>query len=367
MITMRRFAKTVIANALTRTGADGLFGALAGSSRLPVVLGYHRVVADVDAHTDGALPGMMITRKMLAHHLDWLGRSYRFVSLDEMGERLARGEDRDEPLAAVTFDDGYQDVYEHAFPLLREKEIPAAVFVVTDLIGTSIIPLHDVLYALLASSLTKGFSATRNLGRFLRGLDISLPTEADVLNGGVWSPFAATRVLLQALRQSQVRRVIDALQVHVEIDESALRAHRPLTWEMIAEMSRAGITLGSHSRSHPALTRESAQTVLAEVAGSRQALEHKLGTPVRHFAYPGGHFNPAVVRAVAESGYRFGYTICRHRDPDHPLLTIPRMMLWEASCMDTHGRFSPAIMSCQTHRVINTPCRDSHDAAASRV
>jgi peptidoglycan/xylan/chitin deacetylase (PgdA/CDA1 family) len=355
---MRRLAKTGIARTLHWTGADALFDALAGSRGLPVVLGYHRVVEDFATHA-AARPGMTISRRVMAQHLDWLARHFRIVPLDELGRRLADGAGRGQPLAAVTFDDGYQDVYEHAFPLLRERGIPAAVFVVTDLIGTSAVPLHDELYLLLARATATGCAATRDLGRFLHGLGVA-PSDPDTL-AGAWSPFAATRRLLRALPQRDLRVVADALRAHVEIDEQTRTALRLMTWEMLAEMARAGITVGSHTRSHPVLTNETAQTVLAEVAGSRQALERALGIPVRHFAYPGGHFNRGVVRAVADAGYRFGYTICRHRDPEHPLMTIPRAMPWEASCLDARGRFSPAIMSCVIRGIFAARCGDAHD------
>ena len=359
---IRHLAKTGIASALRWAGADALLGALTGPRGKLVVLGYHRVVGDVGGHGDGVLPGMTISQHMLAQQLDWVGRHFRFVSLDELGQRLVCGEDWSEPLAAVTFDDGYQDVYEYAFPLLREKGIPAAVFVVTDVIETSAVPLHDALYTLLAQVAYGGCCATKDLGRFLRGLSPELP-KIDAPNDGVRNPFAATQFLLRALPQDQLLRVFNELAARVEINEMAVHALRPLTWEMVATMSRAGITIGSHTRTHPVLTNEAPETVLEEVAGSRWVLEQKLGIPVRHLAYPGGHFNRAVVREVADAGYRFGYTICRHRDPEYPLLTIPRTMLWETSCLDARGRFSAAIMSCQIHGIFNARCRDSHGAA----
>src|SRR5438445_3665243 len=103
-LAMRRLAKTGVATVLRRTGADALLGVLAGSRGLPVVLGYHSVVEDAEAYSGGVLPGMMISRRMLALHLDWLGRRFRFVSLDELGERLVSGNGAGAPLAAVTFD-----------------------------------------------------------------------------------------------------------------------------------------------------------------------------------------------------------------------------------------------------------------------
>src|SRR5438270_9679044 len=202
-LTMRRFAKTGAASVLRWTGADGLRDVIAGSRGLPVVLGYHSVVEDAGAHDGAVLPGMMISRRMLAQHLDWLGRHFRFASLDEVGERLMSGNGGGGPIAAVTFDDGYRDVYTHAFPLLREKGIPAAVFVVTDLVGTSDIPLYDRLYLLLAQAAAANGSAARDLRGFFLGQGMVLPETAAL--GGGWDPVALTRLLLATFPQDRLR------------------------------------------------------------------------------------------------------------------------------------------------------------------
>ena len=86
---------------------------------------------------------------MLERHLEWIGRRFEFVPLDEIESRLAGGGGFRRPAAALTFDDGYADVYEQALPLLKTWGVPAAIFVVTDLIGSSQIPLYDRLYLAL--------------------------------------------------------------------------------------------------------------------------------------------------------------------------------------------------------------------------
>jgi peptidoglycan/xylan/chitin deacetylase (PgdA/CDA1 family) len=124
---------------------------------------------------------------------------------------------------------------------------------------------------------------------------------------------------------------------------------RSLTWPMIAEMGRAGFTIGSHTKTHPSLPMETPETAAEEVARSKSALEEHLGAPVVHFAYPGGQFTPAIVDTIAAAGYRFGYTACPHRDPRHPALTMPRLLLSEGASIDATGGFSPPILSCQVH------------------
>ena len=131
---------------------------------------------------------------------------------------------------------------------------------------------------------------------------------------------------------------------------------------MLGAIQRAGVTIGSHTRSHVFMTNETRERVVEEVRESRNEIERRLGTEVRHFAYPSGFFNSSVVNAVAAAGYQYGYTTCAHQDPEHPLLTVPRTVLWENSCLDPHGLFSGAVMSCQVHRAfaLVNRCRQRH-------
>jgi peptidoglycan/xylan/chitin deacetylase (PgdA/CDA1 family) len=298
---------------------------------------------------------------MLERQLDWIGRRFRFVSLDELGALVESGNKLPERIAAVTFDDGYHDVYEHAFPLLKKKGIPAAVFVVTDLIGTSQLQIHDLLYLLLAATDSKRDLAPQGLSRFLANLGISLspsPGMARIPH----DPHAALEILLGILPQSAVLRVIEALQAEVEIAPDILREHRSMNWKEVMEMHAAGITIGSHSRTHAMLPNENVEKLQKEIAGSREILESRLGETIRHFAYPSGLYNAATVHAVAQAGYRFGYTICKHRDSNFPLLTIPRKMLWEKSCLNALGTFSPSILSCHVQGSLDfaASCKLNH-------
>jgi peptidoglycan/xylan/chitin deacetylase (PgdA/CDA1 family) len=138
---------------------------------------------------------------------------------------------------------------------------------------------------------------------------------------------------------------------------------------MVEEMSRAGLTIGSHTKSHVLLPVESGDRQLDELMGSRNILGRVLGASPRHFAYPDGRFDARSAATVSAAGYRFAYTTCNHRLSAYPLLTIPRRMLWEQSCVDSAGHFSPSIMNCQVYGVFDwfTRCPYTHDYAATNV
>ena len=356
----RRVAKSAVARLVCWTGGDALVRALTRGTPPPLVLGYHRVVEDLRGAGRHSIPAMLTSRSMLEQHVDWIGHRYRFVTLDELGQRMERGE-RVDRLAAVTFDDGYRDLYEQAFPLLERKGIPAAAFVVTDLVGTSSLLIHDRLYLLVSRLFSRSATPLRGVESLLGGLDITLPAP------GLGQPpdaQSALRILLRGLPRWDVTRVADALEERIGVDPEAGGDMLPLTWEMLARMQRGGMTIGSHTRTHAWLTRASAAELTDEVEGSRRTIEARLGTTVAHFAYPDGHFDGRTVRAVAGTGYRFAYTTCGHRDPYRPMLTIPRRLLWQNSCLDGGGSFSPAVMRCQVSGVFElaAPCGQAHPA-----
>ncbi len=361
---LRPLAKTMLASSLRWSYADAWVGALSGAHRIPLILGYHRVVENFRARNGWEMPGMVVSRGMLEHHLDSIGKRFRFVSLDELGRRLEAGDSASRPMAAVTFDDGYADVYANAFPLLTRKGIPAAVFAVTDLVDTGKPPLHDTLYLLLARLFAKAKAPQQALLALLRSLALPLPP-AEACHSFSRGLFPAFRILNERLPQSDLRLIASVLegdlgQVHGDLDEL-----RPLGWDELTRMSAMGFTVGSHGKTHARLTLESAANKGNELVRSRAELERRLGVSVRHFAYPDGDFDHAAVAAVAAAGYHFAYTICTHREPEHPLLTIPRRMLWEGSCVDSSGRYSDAVMSCQVNGIFDivSGCSRSHALA----
>jgi peptidoglycan/xylan/chitin deacetylase (PgdA/CDA1 family) len=338
----RWHVKAALASTISRAHDYGFAAALARGGARPLVLGYHRVVDDFASVARTEMPSMLTSTRMFERHLDYLGRHFRFVSLDEVGAHILSGEPFDGPVAAITFDDGYRDVYEHAFPVLARKGIPAAVFVVTDLVGRPFWQVHDKLYHLVAKAFATWDDPRRELSALMRAL--GLPT-APITRGATRTPLLAVSALLPGLPMTAVRNLMNSLESSV--GNGFYDIPRTLDWPDIQAMRRAGITIGSHTRSHVSLPAETSEVIADELAGSRQALEAHLGEPIAHFAYPGGQFTTPVIDAVARAGYQFAYTACQHGDPRHRALTIERLLLWEGSSVDGDGRFSPAILNCQ--------------------
>lgn len=77
----------------------------------------------------------------------------------------------------------------------------------------------------------------------------------------------------------------------------------------VREWLAAGMAIGSHTRTHPWLTRLTAERAREEIAASKRLLEDRFGVEVEHFCYPYGDHNPAVCDLVAGAGYRTASTV----------------------------------------------------------
>jgi peptidoglycan/xylan/chitin deacetylase (PgdA/CDA1 family) len=340
--------KTTLASAIAGIHEHRLAPKLGRKPVSPLILGYHRVVDNFEASARTEMPSLLVGRAMFERHIDWIGRHFRFVGLDEIAEGITRGIPFTEPVAAVTFDDGYRDVYEQAFPVLQRKGVPGAVFVVTDLVGQPFWQIHDRLYRFMA----KAFASWNDPRRQLLGLlkDLRLPAASlEGSRAATSNPMLTVSTLLPGLSREEVSRVLTGLETTV--GNGFGPAPQTLTWPMLAEMRKAGFVIGSHTETHVSLPTESADTIAKELAGSKQKLEQELGEPILHFAYPGGQFTEPVVEALDGAGYRFGYTACPHGDSRYPHLTQERLLLWERSSIDASGQFSPDVLTCQAHRL----------------
>jgi len=90
-----------------------------------------------------------------------------------------------------------------------------------------------------------------------------------------------------------------------------------MTWEQLAEMRNAGVSIQSHTVSHPDLRRKKAGASQAnyeewlwnELHGSKAMIEEKLGIKVTALALPYGLANEHVREVAAKAGYEMLFTV----------------------------------------------------------
>lgn len=101
--------------------------------RVPILMYHYLSMPPADA--DIYRKDLSVAPELFAAHLDrLLAEGYTTVNLYELIDALERGAPLPEKPVVITFDDGYRDNYENAFPLLKERGMLATIFVVTDFI-----------------------------------------------------------------------------------------------------------------------------------------------------------------------------------------------------------------------------------------
>lgn len=96
----------------------------------------------------------------------------------------------------------------------------------------------------------------------------------------------------------------------------------------LRQLAAAGMTIGSHTVSHPWLARIPIADARRELQESKQTLEDIIGQPVDWLSYPSGSFNPAVQDLARELGYKGACSVIRdNRQTASQLYHLPRVMI----------------------------------------
>src|SRR5262249_22812756 len=152
------------------------------------------------------------------------------------------------PVAAVTFDDGYSDVYHHAYPLLKRKGIPATFFVVTGLIDSNRPQIFDRLYLLLRLVQRKGLPLHPTIISALNAavVDTARLAQFRVAAG---DPFSIMTAVLNGFSEKHIEMAITVLEQQVSSNRAVFKEMMPLTSGMIETMNHGGMAIGSHTHS----------------------------------------------------------------------------------------------------------------------
>lgn len=258
------------------------------------ILYYHRVNDESDPFF-GAISTDLFDRQML-----YLARHYRVVSLPDAIRHLEEGTSK-EPVVAVTFDDGYQDNYENAFPILKRYALPATVFLTTGSLDSR----EPLWFERMAEAL-------KSTSREFLDLEFDIPrrfwlrTEAERVQANS-EIFGLLRRLGNAERNTWLAEIIGRLQ----ISEPRERKNKMLTWDQVRLMRSGGIGFGGHTVTHPFLSKLEPSQAAWEVSECKRRIEEELQEKIEFFAYPNGReedFNGCNKEILRGAGYRGAVT-----------------------------------------------------------
>ena len=261
-----------------------------------LALNYHRV-------GDGS--GSMFDRGLWSCDAEAFDNQVRFckahfdlITPADLRDVLGRGRGR---YLLITFDDGYRDNYEVAFPILQRERAPATFFVSTGFIDSPHIAWWDEIAWMVRTSERRSVSLPGWLAAPVR-----LVTDREI----------AVRTLLRTYKTLPTNETGAYLDDIAEATgsgryDSQQDGQTWMTWDMLREMRASGMIVGGHTVNHLVLARAPREIQLEEIAKCSRRLAMELGEPMRYFSYPvggTGAFDATTKECLEQVGVQYAFS-----------------------------------------------------------
>lgn len=261
-----------------------------------IIFNYHRVKGNqASTNFDESVFGT--TAERFRQEMEWLKKETRIISEDELLEMVYKNKKFSEVCSMVTFDDGYRDNFDIAYPILKELNIPAIFFIPTHQMTTRKLGWWDIVAYFIKQTKEEKFVfqnveySTNDRPKLIKLLNNQVKkTEANLIN--------------HFLNQLSVA-------VKVPFPDIELQSEELMTWEQVKILCENGMTIGSHSHDHSILSRQDAGTLATQLSKSIHILENEIKRKIRSIAYPVGgyqHFNHVTKSISKAVGFKLGFS-----------------------------------------------------------
>lgn len=257
--------------------------------RSAVVLMYHGFT---DRPSDGVVnyQGNRLQQETFRRQLTYLKENCNIVTLRQVAASLSGGPALPDYAVALSIDDGYESVYTLGFPVLREAQAPATLFVATQFVDERVPLWPDRLEHAFAGA--PGDAAARR--EVLKGLQ------------------RRAKDMRPAEREGLIAPIEAELGRKLTLDAYAPETYRPVTWAQAKEMADSGfVEIGSHGHTHTIVTLLGEEEGRRELAKSKALVEKNIQRPCDLFCYPNGDYDDFSAKTslyLKDAGYRCGLT-----------------------------------------------------------
>ena len=262
-----------------------------------LVLLYHRIqkprdpfeVAVSPAHFEG--------------HLRFLEKYFQVISTNKALTWIRKKKIPEKPLAVITFDDGYRDNLETAYPLLKKYSLPATIFLAVGSIGN-----EEPMWT----------SRVETLFRNARVRELSLQTLSAPRSYELGDSYSRMKVCeevkkeMKGAEETKRQRILEELREKMGFSLGGAEAVEleMLSWEEVRRLARDPlIEIGSHSVSHRMLAHLAPEEIPFELEESKRKIESEIGREIHFLSYPNNSYNANVQRAAEKAGYEAAFAV----------------------------------------------------------
>jgi peptidoglycan/xylan/chitin deacetylase (PgdA/CDA1 family) len=259
------------------------------------ILTYHRV-ADPAKNPELNPRIISATPTLFAAQMRYLSGSYNVVSMEQALDAILFQRTLPERAVLITFDDGYFDFKDVAWPILKKLNLPATVFVPTSYPGESNrFFWWDKLYA--------AFTQTTESNLQIAALDLlSLGNREQRMQS-----LKLVQNHVKTLPNSEAMELVDDICKRLGVEGVVKQA--TMDWDQLRTLANEGVTLGAHTRTHPLLTRLTVDAAREEIKNSYKDLKREIGDILPVFAYPNGNHDQDIVDILIQEQLKLAVTV----------------------------------------------------------
>lgn len=274
----------------------------------PKILMYHRITDDPK--------GEGLTADQFRQQVRIIKRDFVPMTLRDLLKAHENGK-VPENAVVVTFDDGYADFAEVAFPILRDEGVPVTLFITAGFVNGDLWLWPDKLKYIISRCDSKE-------PVLLEGLKQSYDVYKD--KDRLWNDVSDYCL---TLKNSTKERYIEKVSIDLGVPIPIVPPpnFRPLSWKTLEYLIDQGVDVGSHSFSHPILKKLDHNELVEEVVRSNRLIEKNLNFIPKVFCYPNGReidYDENVQKVLEANGYDYAVTAFPSRMPLKKKLEICR-------------------------------------------
>jgi peptidoglycan/xylan/chitin deacetylase (PgdA/CDA1 family) len=293
---------------------SSMLRAMAKLSKWPVViLRYHSVQEERANYADSIGAGIIHSAAAFERQMSLISRGYHNVTLDDVLDFLCGERRLPKRCVAVTFDDGFEDNFRFALPILEKYGLRASFFITVNSVGNHSVPWFCRLNYAFANNKSKV------LFRFDhgRGSDLFNPIESR-------KEFREAAIRCACLTEDEQSKALALIEKELGVKTELHKNNLMMNWDQIRQVRQRGHIVGSHTLTHPNLAYLKNPLILREMAESKRILEENLGEPIIHFSYPGAilepHYSKETISLSEKIGYKTAVTsvlgaVCKEDNP----------------------------------------------------
>jgi len=237
--------------------------------------------------------------KEFKKQIQYLRRNYNIIRLEQLIDHYTKDEKIPNKAVVITMDDGYKSNYSLAYPLLKQYQTPASIFISTEFVENQEYLWADRLEYTIWKAEIDTLTITINNDsctyRIKKEID-KIKCVREIKSHLSLLPYNGRKILIEEIENKTKKKISNT--------ENTTTLQLPLQWSEIIEMVEEGIvSIGSHTMRHPNLTTCTDEQLEEEIVESRKIIEGKIGRECRLFCYPGGKYNNRVKHFVSKAGY----------------------------------------------------------------